>query len=615
MSLHSWLQHPRSALAPGDSHRGRRTFHRAATHRPKLEVLEDRIVPAFLAPVDYSVGEYPLDVRVGDFNNDGHLDLVTANYLGNSVSVLLDNGDGTFQPARNTLIGPPLSLAVGDFNRDGKLDVATANDYVVDNHGVTVLLGQGDGTFVPAVPPTQFEWSSAIAAGDLNADGKLDLVATPVDSYVGESYAIVMLGHGDGTFESSWSGPYSGSFYSLALADFDGDGNTDVLTGGSAMIFRGNGDGTLQAPTDLGIVTSSLTVADFDADGKLDLAATNSPNLGVSVLRGNGDGTFQPARSFAAGADPYSISAASVSGDGVLDLVVTNRDAVGGLTVLLGTGDGSFGPPITTVTGADSISLAVADFNADGRPDAAVTDYSKVSVLLNDGSWSPADPPSVSIREATVTEGNTGTLNATFTLALSKASNVDVTVHYATADISAVAGSDYTAASGTVVIPAGRTSATITVAVTGDRLPEPTETFSVNLSAATNATIGDGRGVGTIVDNEPRISITDVSKKEGKKNQTTQFTFTVMLSVAYDQPVTVSFQTVNGTATTSDNDYVAKTGTLTFAPGETTKTITIDVKGDSKKEADETFYLDLSANSSNSLLTKKRGIGTILNDD
>ena len=117
----------------------------------------------------------------------------------------------------------------------------------------------------------------------------------------------------------------------------------------------------------------------------------------------------------------------------------------------------------------------------------------------------------------------------------------------------------------------------------------------------------------TILDDEPRISISDVSKREGNK-KTTLFTFTVTLSVAYDQAVTMSFRTVDGTAK-SREDYVAKTGTLTFAPGETTKTITIEVKGDSNKEANETFYLDLFGNSSNSLFTKNCGIGTILNDD
>ena len=151
--------------------------------------------------------------------------------------------------------------------------------------------------------------------------------------------------------------------------------------------------------------------------------------------------------------------------------------------------------------------------------------------------------------------------------------------------------------------------------MTGDRLPEPAETFAVSLSAPTNAAIGDGYGVGTILDDEPRISIGDVARSEGKKNQRTQFTFTVTLSATYDQAVTTSFRTANGTATTGDGDYVAKTGTLTFAPGETTKTVTIEVKGDSKKEADETFYLDLFGLSSNALFTKNRGIGTILNDD
>ena len=235
-------------------------------------------------------------------------------------------------------------------------------------------------------------------------------------------------------------------------------------------------------------------------------------------------------------------------------------------------------------------------------------------MLLNDGDWAPL-PPSLRIGDVTVTEGNTGTVAATFTVTLSAASTETITVAYATANGTATAGSDYQAASGTLTFAPGETSKTITVLVNGDRLAEPNETFVVNLSSPTNATIADGQGVGTIVDDEPRISISDVTKKEGKKNQTTLFTFTVTLSAAYDQAVTMSFRTVNGTAKTSDNDYVAKTGTLTFAPGETTKTITIEVKGDSKKEANETFYLDLFGNSSNSLFTKNRGIGTILNDD
>jgi hypothetical protein len=166
-----------------------------------------------------------------------------------------------------------------------------------------------------------------------------------------------------------------------------------------------------------------------------------------------------------------------------------------------------------------------------------------------------------------------------------------------------------------VTIPAGQIYAMVEIAVRGDRLSEPTETFAVNLSSPTNATVADGQGVGSILDDEPQISISDVSRTEGRKGRTTLFTFTIMLSAAYDQPVTMSFSTVNGTATTGNGDYVAKSGTLTFAPGETTKTITIEVKGDNKRESDETFYLDLSGNSSNSWFTKKRGVGTILNDD
>jgi hypothetical protein len=105
-----------------------------------------------------------------------------------------------------------------------------------------------------------------------------------------------------------------------------------------------------------------------------------------------------------------------------------------------------------------------------------------------------------------------------------------------------------------------------------------------------------------------------VAQKEGKRLQTTLFTFTVSLSAAYDQPVTVSFRTADGTAKAGE-DYAAKSGTLTFAPGETTKTITIAVTGDNKRESDETFFLDLFGNSTNSFIPYNRGLGIIQNDD
>jgi hypothetical protein len=535
-------------------------------------------VPTFLPPVDYPVGAGPFDVKAGDFNGDGIPDLATATVYIHTVSVLLSNGDGTFQPARDTPIGPagPNSLAVGDYNEDGRLDLATANGNANGN-SITILLGQGDGTFAPA--PTSFaSYTDSLVAGDLNGDGTLDLVTTSVvwiDDFLDSTYVSVYLGHGDGTFAFDRGyGPYAGDLYgvlhALKLADFDGDCNADVVAtdvgyGSGTFLFHGNGDGTLQEPSAFDPGTDLWTMADFNADGIPDHAYLDQ----------------------------------------------------GALAVNLGNADGSFGPMIMTPIGSDPLAFAVADFNADGRPDAAVTNFDprQVTVLFNDGVWDGSPPvPSITIDDVTVTEGNTGTRAATFTVTLSVPCNQSVTMAYATADGSATAG-DYQAASGTLTFAPGETSKTITVLVIGDRVAEPNETIFVSLSNPTNATIADTQGVVTIIDDEPRISISDVSKKEGKKGQTTQFTFTVTLSAAYDQPVTMSFQTVNGTATTGDGDYVAKTGTLTFKPGETSKTITIVVNGDSKKEADETFYLDLFGLSSNALFTKNRGIGTILNDD
>jgi hypothetical protein len=444
----------------------------------------------------------------------------------------------------------------------------------------------------------------------------------------------VLLGHGDGSFAATTYGPYFGQLFSPVLADVSGDGRVDVTVAAwqanTIKVFLGDGDGfgdgTLQEFMDFptGWVDSygpdSLDWGDFNTDAVPDLVATSSDGS-VSMLFGYGDGTFQTAHAFALdGAG--CVKAIDVNGDRKRDLVVINRTSPGAVSVLLGDGHGGLSmTSVTTSTGGVPGSLVMGDFNADGRPDAATANAgsNNVAVLVNDGIWDvsppPPPPPSVTIGDRTVAERNTGTTAASFTVTLSAASSQPITVAYATGNGTAGAGSDYQAASGTLTFAPGETTKTITVPIIGDRSGEPNETFVVNLSSPTNAVIADGQGVGTIVDDEPRISISDVTKKEGNSKKTTSFTFTVTLSAPYDQPVTVSFKTTDGTATIDDGDYVAKTGTITFNPGETSKTIAITAKGDKKREANEYFYLDLSGNSSNSFFTKNRGLGTILNDD
>jgi hypothetical protein len=461
---------------------------------------------------------------------------------------------------------------------------------------------------------------------DVNNDGLQDLVTEMPDYTV----VIVLLGDGQGNVGNYEGAGRIAAFSSnpSAAADLNGDGSIDLVSAPrwweispSIGVMLGDGHGNLSlipAYYSIGDYAESVRLGDFDHDGVLDIAAASPGSNEVSLLRGQGDGTFSPAENFAVGPGTSATTPnGDFNGDGLVDAadyVVWRNN--GGTADEYDAWLATFGESTAPGTDPRPVELVTGDFNGDGWLDVATANANanSVSVLFNDQSW-PVLPPGVSVSDATVTEGNTGAVDVTFTVTLSKAAAADVTVHYETVNGTATAGSDYVAASGDVVIPAGQTSRTFTVAVLGDRVAEPTETFAVNLSAPVNATITDGQGLVTILDDEPRISINDVAKSEGRGNKTTLFTFTVTLSATYDQPVTVSYQTVNGTATTADNDYTAKTGTLTFNPGETTKTITIEVKADNRKEPNETFYLDLINNSSNSLLTKFRGIGSIWNDD
>jgi hypothetical protein len=231
------------------------------------------------------------------------------------------------------------------------------------------------------------------------------------------------------------------------------------------------------------------------------------------------------------------------------------------------------------------------------------------------GTISDNDSAVLSINDVTVTEGNAGTVNATFTVSLSLPSTKTVTVNYQTANSTAIAGTDYESAGGALSFDPGQTAKTFSVAVKGDITDEDNETFFVNLSSPSNASIADSQGIGTITDDDgaPMLSIVDATVNEGNAG-IVNAAFTVNLAPASSKTVTVTYQTADNTAI-AGNDYTAAgPATLTFSPGETVKTVNIAVLGDDTDEDDETFYVNLSA-PVNAAIADAQAVGTIKSDD
>ncbi|HEV2423405.1 MAG TPA: FG-GAP-like repeat-containing protein [Terriglobia bacterium] len=296
-----------------------------------------------------------------DLNGDGKLDEISyaSTYPYDNLVVQLGNGDGTFQAPQITS-GPAMggSIAVGDFNNDGKLDLA------INGPGSTTLtfavyLGNGDGTFQAPIDTTSNIYALAMAAADVNGDGKLDVIFSAQNG----ANLVVYLGNGDGTFAlgSTYNGCYSTS---LVVADFNGDGKADAaLPCGALDIFIGNGDGTFQSAVGYGSgATYPMVQGDFNGDGKIDVAA------GASVFFGNGDGTFQaPGGSIVSGS-PVTLASGDFNQDGRSDLALLVYPSSFNLPRLFfGNSDGTFSASF--LSGTPSTGIAAGDLNGDGAPD------------------------------------------------------------------------------------------------------------------------------------------------------------------------------------------------------------------------------------------------------
>ena len=340
-----------------------------------------------------AVGSPASAVAVGDFNGDGILDIAALNDVDpvGSVTILIGDGSGGFTARPPIPVGAaPYALAVGDFNGDGILDLVTANQH---SNNVTILLGNGDGTFrqAPGSPVAVGATPHSVAVGDFNGDGIADLAV----ANSGATTVSILLGNGSGGFTAVAPVVASNGSESVAVGDFNGDGIQDLATANrnsaSVSILLGNGSGgfTQAAGSPIGVGSTPLEVAVgyFKGDAIADLAVTSLSGT-VYVLQGNGSGGFTPfpgSPISVGGSQPYGVAVGDFDGDGIADLAVVNHGS-NNVSVLRGNGSGGFTPfagsPVAV--GSDPYPAVVGSFSGLSFAEVAVPNLgsSNISILV-----------------------------------------------------------------------------------------------------------------------------------------------------------------------------------------------------------------------------------------
>ncbi|MBD0371090.1 MAG: VCBS repeat-containing protein, partial [Pyrinomonadaceae bacterium] len=598
-----------------------------------------------------SVADFVYGLTIGDFNKDGKTDIAVArNSTQKNLTIFLASAGSNFgfDAAKDydAPVASPRAVTTADFNNDGNADLATANG---SSYNVTVFAGDGAGNFLPGIPFDLGVDLGSIAAGDFNGDQKIDLLMASgwtnsvhliLNNYTTPKPTLsvddISLVEGNtGTTDAVFTVRLSDASSSVVKVNYV----FDIFTSGTSPSYAKSGEdfqganGTLTFQPGVTIQTimvpvSSDTLDEFDEIFKVNL--TNPVNAvlykgtGVATIKDNDD----PPTISISDAGPVSegntdktvtmtVSLSQPSGKEItVDVTAADGTTSGALDVFGSTTSLTF-PAGTT---SRSLSLTIRGDNIyetdetffenlSNAVNATIADAQGQLTIVND------DPlPSVVISDISVTEGATGTRNATFSVGLSNPSYQQVTVNYTTADGTATAGLDYTATSGAVTFNPGETfSKSFSVPVIGDTLDEIDEVFYLNLSV-TNGTAPTGQVKATIFDDDgPAISINDISVYEGNSD-TTSATFTVTLSAPSPQDISVRFSTQGGTATSNVDYQFSFNQQLMIPAGSASGTITIPVKGDTTVEPDETFSVALT-NPIRATIADAQGVCTILNDD
>lgn len=368
---------------------------------------------AFTAGSGVSVGSNLSAIAVGHFNGMTNEDLAVVDQSANKVYVLLGSGNGSFTVGNSYAVGSgPASVGVADFNHDGNQDLAVGN---YTSGTVSVLLGNGNGTFAAATSYPAGSNVQSMVISDINSDGNPDIVVTNAANGTTGNSVSVLLGNGNGTFQIALSPTLSGGPYGIASLDYNQDGKPDVVvtqnTANTISFLVNNtlqntlpGGRNFQAATQIGAgnMADAVVTGDFNGDGIPDVAVAYLEDGTVGVMLGKGDGTFQSQTLYTVGYHPYAIAAADLNHDGSPDLVVVNESTnskTGTVSVLLNNGNGTFASAANYNVGWLPTGVAIGDLNNDGIPDLAVTNYGSndVSILLGkgDGTFAPGPTPTL----------------------------------------------------------------------------------------------------------------------------------------------------------------------------------------------------------------------------